>query len=224
MKKRLVSMFLILAMCMGLAVPAYATTSDDSEVRAGILNANINDSVIVAKISVTDLDSGKTTSLPLALSTFSLLNITEDEGELEQTAYCEVYVDPQNQGIMLLDSEGKDHEVEHVKARLSVTYKLSANKEQIKVTNFNGGWTTPNSLYYLTDRQVGLHTGVAGLYSLQENISTNSFNYDLNWDYTDRSPSGITQPRAWSDARIQIAGMETSKGTLISIDMPFASF
>lgn len=223
MKRKIYGLILTLSLCCTLTVPTYAVS--------GVENQQLQDKNI-ATISVKHLDSGETYSVEFLPSAFSVESVSmNSEGEIETTLGCEIFVDIQNGKISVnsadecspQSNEGNYKEKEGVYAYLNVTYTISNDLQYIKTTNFNGRWELPNNLYYLSDRMVGIHQGTFNASNLQEKITTNSFNYNLNWPYENRHPNGNVQARAWSEATIWIAGMENSGGVALNIDLPYGT-
>ncbi|MBC1373717.1 hypothetical protein HB847_15290 [Listeria booriae] len=128
-----------------------------------------------------------------------------DNSSLE--AY-DVYIPIETTGNvkLLRDAFGNTKTAGGVTAKLNVDYNTSANNEQVKLNKVYGSWKPSNNMYYLTDRKVGAHSGVAYGKTINKTPTTNSFNYTTGFGYNKRV-WGQAAPRAWSSAKIHVSGM-----------------
>lgn len=221
MKKKLMSLVLAMTMILS-ALPAAAAVEKSGDSH---YDDTYQEQTILAKVRVTHQASGTTYLTEVPLCDYTLSDISENinsNGELAKTVSYKISINPLNAQINPLASESGSKEKENVEAYVKVTYTLSADKNFIKVSNFSGGWTYDKSIYYLGGREIGVHSGTSWTQkSLHEYISTDTFNYALDWGYVDRAPNGYTQARAWSEATIYISGMEDN-GIFLSLELPFA--
>lgn len=78
-----------------------------------------------------------------------------------------------------------------VRARLKITYFLSADKEEIQVTNISGSWEgIYNYTMYFNDSEVMVTNGVPERVSPDNTLKaypeSNSFSYDTGWGYVQK--------------------------------------
>lgn len=94
-----------------------------------------------------------------------------------------------------------------VTATLSVDYDISHNNDSIKVNKYYGDWKVSHSMYYVTNRNVGIHNGMWGR-SHTARPTSDSFFYNLNWGYNSYIYGAPQSPRVWSEADCRVAGMD----------------
>lgn len=206
MKRKILVAFLVLIMSLPMGVQA---SSLDSAV---LVEASSYDNV-VAQAIMRDLTTGEETLLDAKpICVIAPMSFSDEE---EITVGYEVFAP-----IALataLDTGGKSKETNGVTAVVYVTYTLSSNKEEIKVTNITGSWTTSNSLYYLIDREYGVSNGGFGEY-YHGYPTTNSFNYNTNFGYYPKL-SGDVSAGGYSQATIMVGGMESFGGVEILVTL-----
>lgn len=217
--KKISSLFLALVMCLSLCVPAFAADTN-------IANAEKNVDVIM-EVTATNLTTGEQKTTEIFANSIVPANMGAknfNDEEQEYTVGCDVFLSLDNGEIQPLNADGSSTTQCGVTATLNATYTLRYNNEDIKITNFSGGWTPSSPLFYLTDQEVGITNGGFWGDTIRENPTSNSFSYDTGWDYVPRQANGNYQARAWSDAVVYVAGMEAGGGYDLGLTLKIASF
>lgn len=116
--------------------------------------------------------------------------------------------------------DGHNRSENGINVSLYIDYATSSDNNQVKVNKIYGNFSYPDDLYYLTNRIVGCHSGVSSYgYVFNQEIDSDSFDFDLDWDYVDRL-FGDLSPRAWIEAISHVYDMEGSHK--IVIEFPFS--
>ena len=116
--------------------------------------------------------------------------------------------------------DGHNRSENGINVSLYIDYATSSDNNQVKVNRIYGNFSYPDDLYYLTNRIVGCHSGVSSYgYVFNQEIDSDSFDFDLDWDYVDRL-FGDLSPRAWIEAISHVYDMEGSHK--IVIEFPFS--
>lgn len=116
--------------------------------------------------------------------------------------------------------DGHNRSENGINVSLYIDYATSSDNNQVKVNKIYGNFSYPDDLYYLTNRIVGCHSGVSSYgYVFNQEIDSDSFDFDLDWDYVDRL-FGDLSPRAWIEAISHVYDMEGSHK--IVIQFPFS--
>lgn len=122
-----------------------------------------------------------------------------------------------------LTSEEISKEEMFVTASVGVEYTRPTT-EDICIQRFYGSWTIGSSLVILSDRAASIRSGGFGEGTTYYNISTNSFDYAINWGVTPIMPSDPwVQQSAASTVKITIAGMEHVSPYELQVVLFFAS-
>lgn len=116
--------------------------------------------------------------------------------------------------------DGHNRSENGINVSLYIDYATSSDNNQVKVNKIYGNFSYPDDLYYLTNRIVGCHSGVSSYgYVFNQEIDSDSFDFDLDWDYVDRL-FGDLSPRAWIEAISHVYDMVGSHK--IVIEFPFS--
>ena len=125
-----------------------------------------------------------------------------------------------NNIAILRTVDGHNRSENGINVSLYIDYATSSDNNQVKVNKIYGNFSYPDDLYYLTNRIVGCHSGVSSYgYVFNQEIDSDSFDFDLDWDYVDRL-FGDLSPRAWIEAISHVYDMEGSHK--IVIEFPFS--
>lgn len=143
MRKTLRMLFVVCLSCL-LLMPMTSLAAEES--------VSSNDHQ--ASVKITDTETGKTQVYyvtPFFVQTRSTsLNLGYD-----------IFIpldDPQN--ITPLDTSGGTQNRGGITATLYVNYDINSTNEQVRLNRVYGGWAPSASMYYVTDRVVGAHSGI----------------------------------------------------------------
>ncbi|KNF09411.1 hypothetical protein CLPU_3c01890 [Gottschalkia purinilytica] len=183
-------------------------------------DAMLNSSQV--KITVTNNETGETTVLnPIETKNNMKVNSIRSNNESLTVGY-DVFVpieDPNSTGITPFDTAGGSKTSGGVTAKLYVDYDVSGNNEQVRLNRVYGSWTPSSSLYYLTNREVGAHSGFLTGKSMKKNPTSDTFSYTTGWGFNDRF-WGDASPRAWSSAIARVHGMTATH--TISVEFTYS--
>lgn len=142
--------------------------------------------------------------------------VDENELEVEYDVIIKFEVgENQESEITPRQSITTEKEEASVRTRLKITYFLSADNEEIKVTNVSGSWEKMYSYtMYFNDSEVMVTDGVPGHETTQNTLraypESDSFSYDTGWDYVTKYPGSTdaySGARAFSETTASIEGM-----------------
>lgn len=158
-------------------------------------------------ISITNDETGETKFIsPLdSKNTMRANTIKANNGSIEVGYEVFVPIEIPDASVSYSSKGGQQNEA-GVTAKLNVDYDVSGNNEKVRLNKLYGSWTPSSSLYSLTNRSVGAHSGVPYGKRISKDPTSNSFSYTTGWGYNDRL-WGDSAPRAWSSAKINISGM-----------------
>lgn len=182
------------------------------------------------KISVTNDQTGETKILnPIEtynnVKVESIESIDVDEDTTIKRVGYSVFVpieslESSDEGLITpFTVDGDFRDSGGVTATLYVDYNWNESDGEIKVNRLYGGWDPSSSIYYLSNREASVHSGI--LYGEEVNLkpTSNSFSYTTGWGYNYAQTGGDFAPRAWSSAKVHISGMSSTH--TIELDFTF---
>ncbi len=208
MKKGLISICLVLAMCLSLYMPAGATNIADEE------TSNKQN-----EFSLT-LTNDTTGEVQVINATRMTSNMLTRSANSEVTVGYSAFVPIPTYATLSTTQPGGKSDGSGVSVLFYVVYTISTNHEKIKVSRIYGSWTPTSNLYAISNREVGMHAGLDSPGTLLKYPSSNSFDYSTGWGYCNFVTAGDASPYAWADATISVYGMSGTHSLTVGFSFP----
>lgn len=91
---------------------------------------------------------------------------------------------------------------------------ITGKQNEIKLNKVWGGWTRSNSMYLVSERKVGAHSGLSYGKSFSLTPTSNSFSKTNGWGYNFYL-GGDAYLRAWFEAIVRVSGMSGTSHRIV---------